>query len=183
MDSLDDAINKFNENVDSDITLAGFDGFICQECGKELPTESGLKRHTTRMHGERDIAPGSSVRKTNTPKRDPFRDEYKNFLTQIGLLASAFNFDDGMTIIKNADRSADAMAQFARSRPKVKKTVQSLIGMNDYYVLFTAHAAIAIPILMNHNIIKKPGSGAELEAPNSGVDSAQVAMPENSVII
>lgn len=133
----------------------GSDSLICLECGREdFKNARGLSRHRSIAHGiksaKADQAPrsaGSSARATKLDK------ELTEMFMLIGMLVSAVNQYDGMVILQNADTTAQAWAQLARTDKRIANVLDKLISTTAYSGVILATIKMAVPILANHGVV------------------------------
>lgn len=140
------------------------DGFKCPECDKSVPTQRGLNIHLSRMH---DIGPQKADAKpaSATARRTNLERELVNFFQFIGLAVSAANAKDGQIVFANADQLAKAWSNLAKNNKKVEKALLSLMQTSAFGEVFMAMAAVAIPIMANHDML--PGGLGAAFTPNT----------------
>jgi hypothetical protein len=71
----------------------------------------------------------------------------------IGKALSAFNEYDGKIVLENATELADALDQWARESPRVKKALEAALTVSTTGSVLGVAAAILIPILANHGLV------------------------------
>lgn len=142
---------------DADFTLPGADAdadsLVCLDCGRDdFKNARGLSRHRSIAHGiksqKADKAPRSA-----TARNTKLDKELTEMFMLIGMLVSTVNQYDGMVILQNADTTAQAWAQLARTDKRIASMLDKLISTTAYSGVILATIRMAVPILANHGVI------------------------------
>ena len=127
------------------------DNNYCVECDKAFSSESGLKRHITRIHAVNapaDITPPNPT--SISGSKDVIGDRYRDMIIKYGMFVFMVNQADGKALIDGAPAAGQAMGRYCANHPSAKKIVKTIVDGNDLVDLIAAHAAIAMPIIQNH---------------------------------
>lgn len=131
------------------------DSLVCSECGRDdFKNARGLSRHRSIAHNiksaKADQAPRSVSGGGRTPKLDK---ELTEMVTYIGMMVMIFNQFDGMVVMQNAESTASAWAQLARTDKNVANVLNKLITGTAYSGVILATVKMAVPILANHGVV------------------------------
>lgn len=120
----------------------------CPECGSKFKNQTGLRRHATMTHGT--SAPRS---KPAGAKLKDLKDQLAERFAFVGALVAVRDETCGSAILSGSERLADSLANLARQDTRVRKALTRLIAGSAYGEVVIAAAAIAVPIMIHHNLL------------------------------
>lgn len=128
--------------------------YACEVCGTEL-TYGGRGRKPKRCaeHKSGSRSSGKTVTSGTGKWQQPLADALTSQFAMIGLAVYPINAFDGQCILQGAPQLSSSLIGVAETNPKVRDALQKFVTAGAWAGVAAAAAAIAIPILQNHNVI------------------------------
>lgn len=144
--------------------------YSCDNCGRELKY-AGRGRKPSKCRkgegcrgGETPVSRGARVQ-TNGRWQQPLAEALTQNFVGIGVVVYALNNFDGQTIISGSPRLAESLVGVAQTNESVRRGLEAFVNGGAWAQVALAAAAIALPIMQNHNLGPRFSVPASFAAP------------------
>lgn len=147
--------------------------YSCEVCGEELFYGGRGRKPKFCDEHKKNRPPTSATRTTRSPSVDRLVEQISETYRMVGTGLTFNNGTsmDGMVLLESADKLGESWRTLLERDPKIRKMWEKFFTVSGYGAVLAAHAMIALPIMQNHGLIKRPIAPPEQPAPSAAPQS------------